>query len=477
MMSTGTTTPRPPEENSGGLFARRHRALSVGIIVVVTLVAFEEMAVTTIMPVAVRDLHGLSMYAWSFSAFLTASLFGTVVAGELSDRRGPTPPYYAGLTVFVVGLLLAGSAQGMGWFVLARAVQGLGGGGVIVALYIVIARSYGEDLRPRVFAAMSSAWVLPALIGPAVAGFVADYVGWRWVFLGLLPLVVPPVVMMAGSLRRCGGPESGAPGVRAGAFGRRVVPAAALAVGATCVLYSGQHLVWASLLPLAAGLVLVAYGLVRLLPRGALRMSRGLPAAVIMRGLFAAAFFGTEAFIPLGLTTLRGFTASAAGLALTGGAIGWAAGSWIQGRPRARMPRHRFVTVGATCLAAGIALVALTLWPPISGWVALPAWLLAGFGMGLAYPTFSVLVLELSPAAERGANSSALQVCDMLGSALSAGLGGVVLAAFHDRHAPIGWAITVTDAFMVVVAIVAIATSARLAVSGERESAFVGGAR
>ena len=139
-----------------------YRALTIGLLAVVSLIAFEAMAVATAMPVAVRDLGGLRFYALAFSAFLTTSLVGMVVAGDVSDRRGPVLPFVVAVVTFGIGLVMAGLANGMGLFVFGRAIQGFGAGLNIVALYVVIARVYPDALRPRLFSAMASAWVLPA---------------------------------------------------------------------------------------------------------------------------------------------------------------------------------------------------------------------------------------------------------------------------------------------------------------------------
>ena len=191
----------------------------------VSLLAFEAMAVATAMPVAVRDLDGLPFYAWGFSAFLIASLVGMVVAGEVSDRRGPVQPFVASLVLFVVGLVVAGLATSMAAFVAGRALQGLGAGLNIVSLYVVVGRLYPEAMRPRLFSVMSSAWVIPALVGPSVAGVVADELSWRWVFLAVPPLVLPAVALMLPRLHGLGA----APG--AGQVRRRTLPALAVAAG------------------------------------------------------------------------------------------------------------------------------------------------------------------------------------------------------------------------------------------------------
>ncbi|TDD68262.1 MFS transporter, partial [Actinomadura darangshiensis] len=165
------------------------RAATFGIVLTVTLLAFENLAVGTVMPVVADDLNGLALYAWGFSATLIMSLLSTVLAGGWIDRSGPSRPFMIGLGAFVAGLVVAGTAPSMWLFVAGRAVQGLGTGVSLVSMYVVIARVYPEELRPRVFAALSAAWVLPSLIGPAVGGALAEHLGWRWVFLGLIPLV------------------------------------------------------------------------------------------------------------------------------------------------------------------------------------------------------------------------------------------------------------------------------------------------
>jgi MFS family permease len=416
--------PSPPAE---GILGPRRRRLTVGIVATILLVAFEAMAVATAMPIAVRDLDGLPLYAWAFSGFFTASLVGMVVAGGLCDRRGPRLPLVAGVATFTAGLVVAGVAPSMWPFILGRATQGLGGGLVIVAVYVVVARAYPEDIRPRMFSAMAAAWVLPSIVGPLVAGTLADRGLWRLVFLGIVPLVLLPLVLVMPSLRAVDGPPPTGPVVRRG----RLRLALAAAAGMGLLQYAGQRRDLVAL-----GFVLVALGLVvpsvpRLLPRGTLRFARGLPTVVAMRGVLAGAFFGAEAFVPLMLVEERGLSATLAGLALTGGALGWAAGSWYQGRPRLRMPRYALVRVGSGIVAAGIAGVALVLLPTVPAPVAAVAWTLGAVGMGMSMASLSVLLFEMSPPQDQGANSAALQITDALFSITFVGLGGVIFNATH----------------------------------------------
>jgi MFS family permease len=436
------------------LFAHGNRPLLAGLVSVILLIAFEAMAVATAMPRAVAELHGQPYYAWAFSGFVVTSLFAMVVAGEVCDARGPTRPMVVGVGLFTAGLLLAGTAVDMAVFVAARAVQGLGCGAVIVAVYVVVGRSFDDSLRPRVFSLLSSAWVLPSLVGPAVAGFLADQASWRWVFLGVSVLVVPALLLMLPSLPAL---EGGRPVAGTG----RKLAALMVAVGLACLQYGAQRLDRVGLLFAVAGVLLVAPTIRRLLPAGTLRFARGLPTVIAMRGVLAGSFFGAETFIPLMLVTQRGLTSTQAGLSLTGAALGWAAGSWYQGRPTTPLPRHLLVRGGCALVAVAIALVALSTWTVVPPWTAAVAWTVGGVGMGLAMASVAVLTLQLSPPQDQGANSAALQVSDSLFSAVTIGVGGAVYA-LGLRWDDGAWALRLIYAVMVAIAVLGVLVAGRV---------------
>jgi len=411
------------------VFGAEHRALTVGILAVVSLIAFEAMAVATAMPVAVRDLDGLPFYSLAFSAFLTTSLIGMVMAGDISDRRGPLLPFVIAVVTFGIGLVLSGAATSMWPFVLGRAIQGFGGGLNIVALYVVIGRAYPDALRPRLFSAMASAWVLPAIIGPSIAGVVADELSWRWVFLAVPPLIVPAVLLMLPRIR-----SLGASPAAAGAARRRTVPAVVAGVGVAALQYAGQRLDLLALGLLVVGLGMLAVSVPHLLPAGTLQARRGLPTTILLRGVLAGSFFGAETFVPLMLIEQRGMATALAGLTLTGGAVSWSVGSWIQGRPRTKAPRFRLIQWGTGLVGLGIASMSLALWPALPPLVAGAGWVIAGLGMGLAMSSVNVVMLAQSTEAEQGFNSAALQVSDALGSILFIGISGAIFAGLHERE-------------------------------------------
>ncbi|MCH0570105.1 MFS transporter [Streptomyces sp. MUM 136J] len=424
--------PRPATAPGETVLGRAHRSLSIGMVSVVLLIAFEATAVGTAMPVAARELHGVSLYAFAFSGYFTTSLLGMVLAGQWSDRRGPLGALTAGIAAFGAGLLLAGTAGAMWPFILGRAVQGLGGGLVIVALYVVVGRAYPERLRPAIMAAFAASWVVPSIVGPLAAGAVTERLGWRWVFIGIPVLVVFPLALALPQIRRrASGPVRAAAedGEPAGFDHRRIRLAFVVCLGAGLLQYAAQDPRWISLLPGAAGAVLLVPAVQGLLPRGTWRAARGLPSVVLLRGVAAGAFIAAESFVPLMLVTERGLTPTLAGFSLAAGGGTWALGSWVQSRPWAEPHRERLMTGGMVLVAATIAAAPSVLIHSVPVWTVAAAWAFGCFGMGLVISSTGVLLLKLSAPEEAGANSAALQISDGLSNILLLAAGGAAFAA------------------------------------------------
>ncbi|MGA5136409.1 MFS transporter [Streptomyces azureus] len=416
------------------VLGRAYRALSFGIVSVVLLIAFEATAVGTAMPVAARELDGVSLYAFAFSGYFTTSLFGMVLAGQWSDRRGPLGPLTTGIASFGAGLVLSGTAGAMWVFILGRAVQGLGGGLVIVALYVVVGRAYPERLRPAIMAAFAASWILPSIVGPLAAGTVTEQLGWRWVFIGIPVLVVFPLALALPQIRRrAAGPAPAAepsPSDRPPSLNRRRIRLAlAISLGAGLLQYAAQDLRPLSLLPGAAGLALLVPAVLGLLPRGTYRAARGLPSVVLLRGVAAGSFIAAESFVPLMLVTQRGLSPTLAGFSLAAGGGTWALGSWVQSRPRFEPYRERLTTLGMLLVAAAIATAPSVLIDSVPVWTLAVVWAFGCFGMGLVISSTSVLLLKLSAPEEAGTNSAALQISDGLSNVVLLSAGGAAFAA------------------------------------------------
>ena len=411
------------------VLGRAYRALSIGIVSVVVLIAFEATAVGTAMPVAARELDGVSLYAFAFSAYFTTSLFGMVLSGQWSDRRGPLSPRTCGIAAFAAGLLLSGTAGAMWLFILGRAVQGFGGGLVIVALYVVVGRAYPERLRPAIMAAFAAGWVVPSVVGPLASGAVTEHLGWRWVFVGIPVLVVFPLALALPRIRRQASGPVGGGEVPASFDRRRIRLALGISLGAGLLQYAAQDLRWISLLPGAAGVALLVPAVLGLLPRGTYRAARGLPSVVLLRGVAAGSFIAAESFVPLMLVTQRGLSPTLAGLSLAAGGATWAAGSWIQSRPRTEPYRDRLMTLGMVLVAAAIATAPSVLIDAVPAWTVAVAWGFGCLGMGLVISSTSVLLLQLSAPEEAGTNSAALQISDGLSNVILLAVGGAAFAA------------------------------------------------
>ncbi|GAB2823531.1 MFS transporter [Actinocorallia aurea] len=401
--------------------------MTLGSCALVFLTAFESIAVTAVMPAVSADLDGARWYALAFAGPLATGVIGMVAAGLWADRRGPIAPLYTSVALFGAGLVLCGLSPTMEVLVAGRLFQGLGGGAITVALYVVVGRIYPETLQPVLFGAFASCWILPALIGPAVAGGVAALLGWQWVFLGVVGLVAVAMLMVVPALRDAG-PQSAE---ERADRGFALLGWAALAAAAVLVLNLAGGLPKIGAL-LSAVAVAVALAAVRpTLPGGTLTARRGLPSAILVRGLVSAAFFGGDVYLPYLLTENYGFAPALAGLTLTVGGLAWAGASAVQGRSGGRVAHLAWIRIGSALVLASLlgVLAAAALALPAA--VAITAWGVGGAGMGLMYPRLSTLTLSLSAPAERGFNSSALAIVDSLGGALALAVGGLIFAAAY----------------------------------------------
>ncbi|HEX2577077.1 MAG TPA: MFS transporter, partial [Aquihabitans sp.] len=276
---SATATAPPP----AGLWSPERRGLTVGLVLTITLVAFESLAIATVMPEVKDDLGGLALYGWVFSGFFLANILGIVVAGQLADRRGLALPFTAGLVLFAIGLVVGGLAGSMPVLVAGRVAQGFGAGAIPAVAYASIGRGYPAALRPRMFATISTAWVVPGLIGPAIATVVEHAWSWRVVFLGLLPITAVAGTMAVPAMRALGTPAGTS--VAAADDRRRLARVGLLVLGVGAVLGAATDA------PLALGAVLVLLGLplaswafVGLVPAGTVRLAPGVPATVAVRG-------------------------------------------------------------------------------------------------------------------------------------------------------------------------------------------------
>ncbi|KEQ25697.1 MFS transporter [Paenibacillus tyrfis] len=415
-------------ESKAAIFDARYRALTIGIILAVTTVAFEGLAITTIAPDLAQHLNGISLYGWIFSAFLLTQILGTMVIGQQIGKIGVHRSFSLSIVIFVAGILVAATSVNMPMLIAGRAFQGFGAGAIVTCVYYSITLSYPDALRTKILAAFSSAYILPALIGPYIAGLLAEYVSWRFVFWLVLPLIALAVLLTLPSFRKL--QTASAPVQKSG----RKEGYAVLLTAGTSLLLSGLGFVsdWKGIALALIGLIIMVRPLQQLLPAGTFTVKKGLPATIVSRGLYVACYVATESYVVLALTEVKGLPADLAGLIVAAGALSWSTAAWLQSKLDEKdsgRGRKKRVTAGIGLMIVGVSLV-ITAVGLESGGIgfAVISQIFTGFGIGLANPTTGAIALQHARSGEEGEISAYLQFVDAFCPGVSIGIGGALIA-------------------------------------------------
>lgn len=408
-----------------------HRALAVGLVMATSLVAFETTALLTALPTISDELDGDWLYGATIAAYMLADIIGLVVVGSLVDRRGPRFPFAASLATFILGLGVAAVANTMIVVLIGRVLQGAGAGGMAPISYSTINRAWPEAERPRLFAWISAAWVLPSLVAPGLAGWATSTIGWRWVFVGIVPLALTTAVLALPSLGRI--PPVGA----SHDDDRRILLAVRLAggVGAfTAGIQSSRPVVALLLVAIGLGLAVPAYH--SMTPDGVWRARPGLPAILACRTLATAAFLGVDSFVPLAADRVHGVSATVQGFVIIGAALMWSLGSALSSR-RKRAEVNTSARAGFVLIAIGIVATAPVLrdqWPL---WATFLTWGIAGLGMGTLFVPTSVAAMSYAEPGQDGRIGSQINLADSLGFGLMGAIGGATVAASDRTEWPL----------------------------------------
>jgi MFS family permease len=400
------------------VFAGRRGRLTTGLLLLEMLVAIQILVVATVMPAVRKDLGDIQLYGWTFSASGLGTFAAIPIAGHAADRFGVRRLLVGTLFTYTLGLVLAAVAPSMLMLVLARLIQGVGGGAVYAVSLGTVAKTYPEDIRPRVLALLAAMWILPGLLGPPLGAVLASTVGWRYAFIAPIPVLAAAAILTFPAL------DDTAPDPE-----KRValLPPLALALGAGVFLAGLTDLsVWSVPL-IALGLAVAIPALLRIVPRGTLVARPGLPAAAAAAFLLSVSFVSADAFLTLMLTAVNGRTLAEAGLVITFVTIAWSLGSWWQSRVAATSSPGDLVLLGAVLVIVGTlaAASALVHWPLVLPYV---GWAMAGFGMGIAFPTIPLSVMDAARPGEEAGELSSVLLMDTLGVAIGAGLGGASVA-------------------------------------------------
>ena len=403
---------------------KRRRAITAGLLLGMSLAALEATVVGTAMPTVIASLGGLAHYSWVFSAYLLTSTASVPIWGRLSDLYGRRRMYLIAVVCFLVGSVACGASASMLQLVVARAVQGLGAGGIIPLSMTIIGELYTLAERPRTQALFSGVWGVASVAGPLVGGYLTDALSWRWVFyinipFGLLCIAVISAAYPASSpgATRARGLAGRGPALprrerAAGGAGRRRADGA---VARRCRWCS-----WASSRSSRARVA------EPILPLEVLRypvMSRTL-GVVFLVGF---SLFGAIAFVPLFVQGVLGGTATQAGQVLTPLFLGWVVMSVISAKATVKLGYRTVARSGGVLIVAGfLGLSLLTV--DSTRTLLFASCFVMGAGMGLQMLSLLLAVQHGAPRSQLGIATSLNQFSRSVGAAVGVAAMGAILS-------------------------------------------------
>jgi EmrB/QacA subfamily drug resistance transporter len=425
----------PPASDVGVLSHRQMMLVLGGLLVCVFLSAVDVTIVTTALPTIAGELGGLGSMSWVVTSYLIASTAATPLFGKVSDLVGRQRTLQAALAFFFVGSVLCGVAQSITHLVLARAVQGIGGGGLQALAFIVLGDILSPRERGRYMGVYTGVFALSGLAGPLIGGFVvdSDALGWRWIFFLNLPLILLAALVTVFVLRLLP--------VRRIRSRIDWEGSALLVVGVvSLLLYAslGDEHGWASapmlalvVLGLACGVVFVWQEKRAVEPILPMRLFREPVFAVGMGIAFTsgATIMTANVYLPLFLQTVAGASATRAGLLLAPMMLTLTVTSILSGRFLTQTGRYRpLIRTGPFIIVIGsFGLTRLDVNAEV--WHATPWMIVLGLGIGLLMPPLSVAIQNAVGYEDLGVATSSNTFFRTLGQAYGVAALGAVLAA------------------------------------------------
>lgn len=400
--------------------------VTIGIMLSLFLASMESTVVATAMPTIVGQLGGLEHYSWVFSAYMLASTTTVPLYGKLSDLYGRRRLYVIAMVLFLSGSILCGQAGNMTQLIFARALQGLGAGGIMPLAFILIGEMFSLEQRAKMQGFFSGVWGVSSIAGPLLGGFIVDKLSWHWVFYVNLPpgLLAAALVALAWRDQAQGHARPAVDYAGAALLTASVI---ALLLGLTFGSSVSWMLITASVVLFILLLWVESRAADPILPMPLFR--ERLFATATSHGVLSGwAMFGSVSFIPLFVQSALGTTATQAGITITPMLLGWVTASIIGTRLLLRVGYRRLAITGTALLTLGAFLMsrvdAGTSRALVMTFVAL-----MGIGMGFSIPPFLIAVQTTVQRRQLGIATSTIQFSRSIGGTLGVSVMGAALSA------------------------------------------------
>ena len=402
--------------------------VTIGIMLSLFLASMESTVVATATPTIVGQLGGLKQYSWVFSAFMLASTTTVPLYGKLSDLYGRRKLYLVAMALFLTGSILCGMANTMTQLIFARAVQGVGAGGVMPLAFILIGEMFSLEQRTRMQGVFSGVWGVSSIVGPLLGGFLVDQLSWRWIFY----VNIPPGLLAAalvGFAWRDQIVSHEKPSVDYAGAGLLMTGVVTLLLG--LMDESGTSSKWiligTSIVLFMALFWVESRAKDPILPLQLFR--ERLFAATIAHGVLSGwALFGSISFIPLFVQSVLGTSATQAGITIAPMLLGWVMASIIGTRIMLRVGYRRLALIGTSLLTLGAFLMSRA-HADVNQIYLMVSVTVMGIGMGFSIPPFFIAVQSSVERRYLGTATSTMQFSRSMGGTLGVSVMGAALSA------------------------------------------------